>query len=97
MEIPDEEGEPLRMVNSWDLRALTGEGPRQKVSTKVVISVAKSPMPTPNLSALSTNDNWLISAFSRRRIRACGQERFRKTGSDTLLSEASRACFQSRF
>lgn len=51
MGIPDEEGEPPRLVKSWDLRALTGKEPRQKVSTKIVISVAIKPILIPNLSA----------------------------------------------
>lgn len=51
MGIPAEEDEPPRLVKSWDLRALTAKEPRQKVRTKVVISVARSPIPTPNLTA----------------------------------------------
>lgn len=51
MGIPDEKGEPPRLVKSWDLRAFTGKETKQKVNTKVAISVATSPIPAPNLSA----------------------------------------------
>lgn len=51
MGIDDEEGEPPRLVKSWDLRALTGEEPRQKVNRNVVTKVPKSSIPTSNLTA----------------------------------------------
>lgn len=51
MGIRDEEREPPRLVKSWDLRALTGKEPRQKVNRNVVTRVPKSSIPTSNLSA----------------------------------------------